>query len=201
LDKGEDAELLIGNKKNWNKNARVLVAGFKKGGVGLNDPSLTMAIIASDTSDVRQYEGRIRTTDNIIYHVVHNHKSFERHWEPCETWYINKGADVKIIDMNYILLLKILFLGVTVRTSRKCIRCNTYSQGNKTYNNETCCQFCLKDVKQDCVNDAKLYFDIDPLFLFFLKDIFQKEIFLEEVCMDCVTRVFQTYLQAKIKNM
>ena len=89
-----DAELLIDTKKEWNKNAKILVTSFKKGGVGLNDPLLDMAIIASDTKDVRQYEGRIRTINNIIYHVVNLYKPFENHYKECEKWYIDKGAKI-----------------------------------------------------------------------------------------------------------
>ena len=98
MKQGEDAELLIHTKKTWNKEARVLVAGFKKGGVGLNDPKLTMAIIASDTKDVRQYEGRIRTVNNIIYHIVDDYPAFYNHYKCCEKWYLEKGATIKTIN-------------------------------------------------------------------------------------------------------
>lgn len=97
---GESAELLISKKKEWDKTKRVLVAGFKKGGVGLNDPSLNFAIIASDTQDVRQYEGRIRTTNNIIYHIVDYYSAFEKHYKVCEKWYKDKGATIE--EINYI---------------------------------------------------------------------------------------------------
>lgn len=95
----ESAALLIEKTKVWDKTKRVLVAGFKKGGVGLNDPSLTFAIIASDTQDVRQYEGRIRTTNNIIYHLVDYYSAFEKHYKVCEQWYLEKGAT--IVELNY----------------------------------------------------------------------------------------------------
>lgn len=97
LDKKEDVEILIESTKKWNKDARILVAGTKKAGVGFNDPKLTMAIIASDTSDVRQYEGRIRTTDNVIYHVVDNYASFEKHYKMCEPWYLERGATIHVV--------------------------------------------------------------------------------------------------------
>jgi len=95
---GESVELLIENTKVWDSNARILVAGFKKGGVGLNDPKLTMAIIASDTKDSRQLEGRIRANNNILYHVVDNYKTFENHYKLCETFYVEKGAKIEVID-------------------------------------------------------------------------------------------------------
>lgn len=88
---------LINKQKTYDKTKRVLVAGFKKGGVGLNDPDLTMAIIASDTQDVRQYEGRLRTTNCIIYHLVDNYRTFQTHFEPCAEWYLSKGGAIKTI--------------------------------------------------------------------------------------------------------
>jgi hypothetical protein len=94
---GEDAELLIGNTKKWNKDARILVAGFKKGGVGMNDPKLTMAIISSATKDSRQLEGRIRTNNNKIYHLVDDYKTFEKHYLECEKYYIEKGATIETV--------------------------------------------------------------------------------------------------------
>lgn len=100
-ERGESVELLIQSKKTYDQTARILVAGFKKGGVGLNDPKLTMAIIASDTQDVRQYEGRIRTTNNIIYHLVDYYKPFQNHWEVCEKWYSEKGAEIKILGTKH----------------------------------------------------------------------------------------------------
>lgn len=106
IEKGEDAELLIESKKKWNKDARVLVAGFKKGGVGLNDPKLTMAIIASDTKDSRQYEGRIRTVNNIIYHIVDCYNPLQNHYKACEKFYIEKGATIEKITKYNIMIQK-----------------------------------------------------------------------------------------------
>lgn len=94
IEAGESAELLIGNKKKWDKSKRVLVAGTKKGGVGLNDPSLTMLILASSTKDVRQFEGRIRTINNIIYDIVDDNKTLEKHWIERENWYEERGATI-----------------------------------------------------------------------------------------------------------
>lgn len=98
LDLGESVELLIDKTKVWDKNARILVAGFKKGGVGMNDPNLTMAIIASDTKDSRQLEGRVRANNNILYHIVDNYRTFENHYSLCEAFYLEKGAKIEVID-------------------------------------------------------------------------------------------------------
>lgn len=94
IDAGESAELLIGTKKKWDKTKRILVAGTKKGGVGLNDPSLTMLVVASSTKDVRQFEGRIRTTDNLIYDIVDDNRTLEKHYELREDWYVERGATI-----------------------------------------------------------------------------------------------------------
>lgn len=104
MNQHEDAELLIDTKKIWNKKARILVSSFKKGGCGLNDPELDMAIIASDTKDVRQYEGRIRTINNLIYHIVDCYRPFENHYEECRQWYENKGATIVNINKYHVMI-------------------------------------------------------------------------------------------------
>lgn len=94
VKKGDSAELLIGTKKKWDKTKRILVAGVKKGGVGLNDPELTMLILAADMKNVKQCEGRIRTTNNLIYDVVDNYSTLENHWKERRKWYIRRGATI-----------------------------------------------------------------------------------------------------------
>jgi len=94
-ESGEDSALLIGATKKWDKSCRILVAGMKKAGVGFDDSTLTMLIIASDVKSVKQYEGRIRTTNNLIYDMVDNFSTFERHWsEEREPWYRRRGATI-----------------------------------------------------------------------------------------------------------
>src|SRR5690606_14500065 len=48
-DAGERVDYLCGLKKKWDKTCRVLVAGFKKGGTGMNHLAFNMLIMASDT--------------------------------------------------------------------------------------------------------------------------------------------------------
>ena len=96
IEKGDSAELLIGNKKKWDRTKRVLVAGVKKGGVGLNDESLDMLILAADMKDVRQCEGRIRTTGNTVYDIVDDYSTLENHWNKRERWYLKRGATITI---------------------------------------------------------------------------------------------------------
>jgi len=76
---------------------RVLVAGMKKAGIGFNDPTLTMLILATDRRDVIQFEGRIRTTNNIIYDLVDDYKTLETHWRQRLAWYTKRGAMIETI--------------------------------------------------------------------------------------------------------
>jgi hypothetical protein len=73
---------------------RILIAGKKKAGVGFNDPTRTMLVICTDIKDIRQYEGRIRTSDNIVYDIVDSYKSLENHWEKRAEWYEKRGATI-----------------------------------------------------------------------------------------------------------
>lgn len=99
----QHVDYLCGTKKKWDENVRILVAGYKKAGVGFNNPDFTMAIINFDTTDIRQYEGRVRTTNNIIYHFVDKYHTFEKHWRDpnCLHFYLEKGASIKVVGEKY----------------------------------------------------------------------------------------------------
>lgn len=79
---------------------RVLVAGIKKAGVGFNDPTLTMLILATDRKNVEQLEGRIRTSNNIIYDLVDNYSTLETHWKKRAAWYSKRGAVIETISFR-----------------------------------------------------------------------------------------------------
>lgn len=90
-----------GNGKNVDTTRyRVLVAGMKKAGVGFDDPTLTMLILATDRKDVEQFEGRIRTTQNIIYDIVDDYQTLETHWRKRDAWYDKRGATVHVISLR-----------------------------------------------------------------------------------------------------
>lgn len=89
-----NAALLISNIKEWNRSKRILVAGRKKAGVGMNDPELTMLILTSSMKDVRQLEGRIRTDNNLIIDIVDNHNIYKNHFKIREKWYLEKGGTI-----------------------------------------------------------------------------------------------------------
>lgn len=98
LEKGDSASLFIDGVRKCDKTKRVMVAGIKKGGVGMNDPDLTMAIIAADSQDVRQPEGRIRKVNCIIYTIVDDHPRLETHWKEQEKWYNTRGATIRVVS-------------------------------------------------------------------------------------------------------
>lgn len=91
-EKGESVDFLVGSKQGWDKSKRVLVSGVKKGGVGLNDPSLTMLILMCDLKDVRQCEGRIRTKNNKVLDYRHDFSTLDNHGKERDRWYAKKGA-------------------------------------------------------------------------------------------------------------
>lgn len=76
------------------QNYRILIAGRKRAGIGFNDPTRTLLVLCTDCKDVRQNEGRIRTSDNIIYDVVDNYSTLEKHWAIRRKWYESKGATI-----------------------------------------------------------------------------------------------------------
>lgn len=92
--KGDSAELYIGTKKTWDKSKRILITNVKKGAVGLNDPTLTMLILCCDMKNVKQCEGRIRTTNNVVIDCVDDLSTLENHWGERRKWYERKGATI-----------------------------------------------------------------------------------------------------------
>lgn len=102
----EKASLFFKTKKVYDKTARVTCCGMKKGGVGMDDPALTMEILASSAKDVRQYVGRIRQNHGTIIDIVDNHPVFEKHWKLRREFYERSTMDeqgiptVKIIEKS-----------------------------------------------------------------------------------------------------
>jgi hypothetical protein len=96
VDKNIDTDILVGRKKSYKQGVNVLVGGVKKIGVGFNDPTRTALVLCFDLSDVRQCEGRIRTTDNLILDLVDNNYTLEQHWKKRMKWYTQRGAKIKL---------------------------------------------------------------------------------------------------------
>ncbi|AMQ10831.1 putative superfamily II helicase [Brazilian marseillevirus] len=93
-ESGESTTLFIENKKEYDKNARFILSTVGKGGVGLDDPKITVVALVSDCIDVRQFEGRARVPNSIIYDFVDCFGPLERHSEEREEWYLDKGATI-----------------------------------------------------------------------------------------------------------
>jgi hypothetical protein len=79
---------------------QILIAGRKRAGIGFDDPTRTMLILCTDCKDVRQNEGRIRTTDNIVYDIVDNFSTLESHYDIRSKWYEKRGASITIIPRS-----------------------------------------------------------------------------------------------------
>jgi hypothetical protein len=106
VEAGESVHILNDKSKSKKKKVntadyRVLVAGYKKAGIGFNDPTLTMLILCTDFKNIIQFEGRIRTTNNIIYDIVDDFRTFENHWSKYRLpWYEKRGATIEAIPMR-----------------------------------------------------------------------------------------------------
>jgi hypothetical protein len=85
----------IGNSTSYDKDAPILITTVKKAGTGFNDTRFTILYLLSDTKDVRQYEGRIRTNNNTIYDFVHYHPTLEKHYDLREEWFKERGGEIE----------------------------------------------------------------------------------------------------------
>lgn len=87
------------------KGKQYVVTGFKKGGVGFDDPDLKAAVFVDDQGDVRQYEGRVRDDNSLIIDFVDKHPTLEgsRHWGARKSWYTERGATIKVVPRKTML--------------------------------------------------------------------------------------------------
>ena len=99
LEEQIDATSLVGVKKHFNYNSRVLVATVQKAGVGFDHPKLDSLIIASDVEEYFiQYLGRVfRREDTIpmIFDLVDNLKILQSHYLTRKHIYVEHGGNVK----------------------------------------------------------------------------------------------------------
>jgi hypothetical protein len=94
VERGISSDLLVGRKSQYDPECQVLVGGVKKIGVGFNDPTRTALVLCYDLADVRQSEGRIRTSNNLVLDLVDCNGTLEKHWRMRKTWYLARGATV-----------------------------------------------------------------------------------------------------------
>ncbi len=80
--------------------SRIIVASFKKAGVGFDDSTRTMLVMASDCKHPEQYEGRLRTINCVIYDLVDKYSTLENHWRNYRVgWYKKRGATIDSLRM------------------------------------------------------------------------------------------------------
>jgi len=98
LKKGENVDVMYGDKNDYDEDCRVLISIDKKAGVGFNRKSTNMLILGFDCTDVRQYEGRIRLDNFIIIDYVHELPTFNKHFENHrKPWYTQRGGTIQTI--------------------------------------------------------------------------------------------------------
>lgn len=102
-DSGESVTVMKGSDKTYDMKARILVSTFSKLGVGFDDVRLDMLILASSVKDVEQYAGRLRYTpgkDRVIYDLVDDDYSCQKHWMERKTWYESRNGVIKYIKIG-----------------------------------------------------------------------------------------------------
>lgn len=106
LEEGMDVTSLVGVKKFFNYNSRVLVATVQKAGVGFDHPKLDSLIIASDVEEYFiQYLGRVFRTQHtvpMIFDIVDNNSILLSHYYTRRKIYIQHGGEVKDLKEKHI---------------------------------------------------------------------------------------------------
>ncbi len=93
VSKYEESALYYGRMKQ-DKTKRVTCCGMKKGGVGMDDPAITLVILASDAKDVQQFIGRVRQSHVVIIDIVDRDYAFENHWRLRREFYKSLKAEI-----------------------------------------------------------------------------------------------------------
>ncbi|AIT54855.1 conserved putative superfamily II helicase [Melbournevirus] len=92
--------LYIEGAKTYDEQASVILTTVGKGGVGMDDPKIQTVAIISDAMDVRQYEGRARGANSVVYDFVDKHGTLEKHWNERESWYLQRGATIEVVKLQ-----------------------------------------------------------------------------------------------------
>ena len=98
-EEGVDVTSLIGVKRSFDTNARVLVATVQKAGVGFDHPKLNGLIIAADVEQYFiQYLGRVFRTEEgepVIFDIVDDFPTLKRHFTTRSGVYRKHGGTIK----------------------------------------------------------------------------------------------------------
>lgn len=82
------------NLKKVDQSVQVLCVGIRKGGTGLDtDRDLLVIASAVNSTNLQQYEGRIRAYEFIVYHLVDNHFTYDRKFYSCKKWYDKRSGE------------------------------------------------------------------------------------------------------------
>jgi superfamily II DNA or RNA helicase len=104
-DIDESVTDLLGSKKDFNKDARIVVATTQKCGVGFSHDKLDALLLASDMEEYFiQYLGRVfRTPDvePIIFDLVDNLSVLMRHYQTRKKVYIKSGGNIQETSLKH----------------------------------------------------------------------------------------------------
>lgn len=98
-DEGESVTSLIGDQRNYDGEARILIATVQKAGVGFNHPRLDSLIVATDMEAYfLQYLGRVFRTEEvspIIFDLVDDNPTLKKHYRTREAEYRKAGGEIR----------------------------------------------------------------------------------------------------------
>ena len=90
---------MVGIKKTFNTESKVLIATVQKAGVGFDHPKLNALIIAADVLEYFiQYLGRVFRTEHskpLIFDLVDNFSTFKKHFSSRATVYRKHCGKIK----------------------------------------------------------------------------------------------------------
>lgn len=99
----EPTSTLFGDKQEYNKNNRILVATVQKAGVGFDDSSIDALILASDIQEYFiQYLGRCMRTPEVIpliFDLVDNNPILSKHYIVRKKVYTESGGEIKVLKI------------------------------------------------------------------------------------------------------
>lgn len=98
-DNNEYVTILVGNSKNFDKNARILIGTTSKIGTGFDHPKLDTLLVAADAvSYYIQFLGRImrrQEVEPIVFDLVDSNSILRSHYLERKKIYIDHGGEIK----------------------------------------------------------------------------------------------------------
>lgn len=102
-DLHEDVEIFVASAKTYNKQARILVSTYSKGGTGFDNINIDCLIIAGDVEEyIDQYAGRLRHTKHSkIIDLVNNLKTCIAHYGSRKKYYLSTGGNIYLFESKF----------------------------------------------------------------------------------------------------